>query len=184
MSLWGNKDSFSTGLTGTITINLSTEVVTGSGTTFVTAGISTGDILVVGVGATYGQAVISGVTSATQISIASTQFLIPLNGAIAGVAYTVNQKPKFTLEGGQYFAPDAKSNRFSAVFGVDTAETTVAAGRTVGNKNAAYAVAHAGWVGVTTYVDQHGNFRVKSETLVAGSTITNDADDDSRFPDS
>jgi hypothetical protein len=184
MSLWGNKDSFSTGLTGTITINLATEVVTGSGTTFVTAGISTGDILVVGAGATYGQAVITGVTSATQLSIGSTQFLIPLNGSIAGVAYTVNQKPKYTLEDGQYFAPDVKSNRFSAVFGVDPTEANVAYGRTVGGKNAAYKVAHAGWVGVTTYVDQHGNFRVKSETLVAGSTITGDADDDSRYPDS
>jgi len=180
MSLWGNKDSFSTGLTGTITINLSTKVVTGSGTTFVTAGISTGDVLVVGVGATYGQAVVSGVTSATQLSIGSTQFII---GAPVGVAYTVNQKPKFTLEDGQYFAPDVKSNRFSAVFGVGTTETNVAAGRTVGNKNAAYAVAHAGWVGVTTYVDQHNNFRVKSETLVAGSSITGDADDDARYPD-
>ena len=184
MSLWGNKDSFSSGLTGTITINLSTEVVTGSGTTFVTAGISTGDILVVGVGATYGQAVITGVTSATQLSIGSTQFLIPLAGAITGAAYTVTQKPKYTLEDGQYFAPDVKSNRFSTVVGVSTIEATVAAGRTVGGKNAAYAVAHAGWVGITTYVDNHGNFRVKAETLVAGSSITNDANDDSRYPES
>ena len=53
MSLWGNKDSLDN-LTGTITINLATETVTGSGTTFVTAGISTGDILVVGAGATGG----------------------------------------------------------------------------------------------------------------------------------
>ena len=184
MSLWGNKDSFSSGLTGTITINLSTEVVTGSGTTFVTAGISTGDILVVGVGATYGQAVITGVTSATQLSIGSTQFLIPLAGAITGAAYTVTQKPKYSLEDGQYFAPDVKSNRFSTVVGVSTIEATVAAGRTVGGKNAAYAVAHAGWVGITTYVDNHGNFRVKAETLVAGSSITNDANDDSRYPES
>jgi hypothetical protein len=184
MSLWGNKDSFSSGLTGTITINLSTEVVTGSGTTFVTAGISTGDILVVGVGATYGQAVITGVTSATQLSIGSTQFLIPLAGAITGAAYTVTQKPKYTLEDGQYFAPDVKSNRFSTVVGVSTIEATVAAGRTVGGKNAAYAVAHAGWVGITTYVDNHGNFRVKAETLVAGSSIINDANDDSRYPES
>ena len=185
MALWGNKDSLSN-LTGTITINLSTKVVTGSGTTFVTAGIATGDILVVGTGATYGQAVVSGVTSATQLSIGSTQFLIPHStlNTIAGAGYTVTQKPKYTLEDGQYGAPDAKSNRFSAVFGVDTTEATVAAGRTVGGKNTAYAVAHAGWVGVTTYVDTHGNFRVKSETLVAGSTITSDAQDDARFADS
>ena len=31
---------------------------------------------------------------------------------------------------------------------------------------------HAGWVGVTTYVDNHGNLRVKSETLVAMSGIS------------
>lgn len=183
MSLWGDKDSLSN-LTGTIEINLVTKVVTGTGTTFVTAGISTGDILVVGSGSTYGQAIVSGVTSARQLSIGSTQFLIPLSGAITGAGYTVTQKPKFTLSDSQYNAPDEKSNRFSAVFGVDVAETSVAAGRTVGGTNAAFAVAHAGWVGVTTYIDQHGNFRVKSETLVAGSYIVNDAADNSKFPNS
>ena len=34
-----------------------------------------------------------------------------------------------------------------------------------------YKVAHQGWVGVTTYTDMHGNFRVKSEVLVAMSGI-------------
>ena len=183
MALWGNKDSLSN-LTGTITINLATETVDGSGTAFVTAGISTGDILVVGVGATYGQAVITGVTSATQLSIGSTQFLIPLNGAIAGAAYTVTQKPKYTLEDGQYFAPDVKENRFSTVVGVDTTEVGIARTTTVGGKAGAYGVTHAGWVGITTYVDNHGNFRVKTETLVAGSMITGDANDDTRYPDS
>ena len=181
MALWGNKDSLSN-LTGTITIDLANETVTGSGTTFVTAGISTGDVLVVGAGATYGQAVVTGVTSATVLSIGSTQFLIPLSGAIAGAAYTVSQKPKYTLEDGQYFAPEVKSNRFSAVFGVDLGEVGVARTITVGGKAGAYKVAHSGWVGVTTYIDCHGNLRVKSETLVAIG-ITNDAADDARYPD-
>lgn len=184
MALWGNRDSLSTGLTGTVTINLANDIITGSGTNFVTAGISTGDILVVGVGATYGQAVVTGVTSATQLSIGSTQFLIPLNGAIAGAAYTVTQKPKYTLEDGQYNAPDVKSNRFSTVVGVDTTEVGIARTTTVGGKAGAYGVTHAGWVGITTYVDNHGNFRVKTETLVAGSMITGDANDDARYPDS
>ena len=35
-----------------------------------------------------------------------------------------------------------------------------------------YQVDHAGWVGVTTYIDNHGNLRVKKETLVAMSGIT------------
>lgn len=186
MALWGTKDSLAN-LTGTITISLTGETVTGSGTTFVTAGISTGDILIVGAGATYGQAVVTGVTSATFLSIGSTQFLIPHpgTGTIVGAAYTVSQKPKSSIEGGQYVAPDVKSNRFSAVFGVDTTETGVARVTTVGGKAGAYGVSHAGWVGVTTYVDNHGNFRVKSETLVAFSGISTnpDAADDARFPD-
>jgi hypothetical protein len=36
--------------------------------------------------------------------------------------------------------------------------------------------AHQGWVGVTTYVDCQGNFRVKTETLVAMSGITTGTD--------
>ena len=34
-----------------------------------------------------------------------------------------------------------------------------------------YRTEGAGWVGVTTYIEQHGNLRVKSETLVAMSGI-------------
>jgi hypothetical protein len=34
------------------------------------------------------------------------------------------------------------------------------------------AVAHGGWVGVTTYTDNHGELRIKTETLVAMSGIT------------
>jgi len=185
MALWGKNDSFSA-LTGTITIDLGTKIVTGSGTSFTTAGISAGDILVVGAGATYGQAVVSGVTSERQLSIASTQFITGIGtvgfGATVGVAYTVTEKPKYTLEDGQYFAPDVKSNRFSAVYGVDVTETGIARTTTVGGKAGAYGVTHAGWVGVTTYVDNAGNLRVKTETLVAGSFIANDANDNDKYP--
>lgn len=185
MSLWGDKNSFNN-LTGTVTVNFSEKTITGSGTTFVTSGISTGDVITIGVGGTYGQAVIAGITSATLLSIGSTQFLIPNSGGtIAGAGYTVSEKPKFTLQNNQYNTPDVKSNKFSAVFGVDSTEVSVAAGRTVGGKNAAYAVAHSGWVGVTTYIDTHGNLRVKSEVLVAGGILTAvDASDNERFPNS
>ena len=185
MSLWGNQDSVPSA--GTITINLSTEVITGSGTSFTTAGyvVSPGDIISVGAGATYGQAVIASVTSNTVASVASTQFLIPnpATGLIpAGTAYSITQKPKYTLEDGQYFAPDAKSNRYSAVFGVDVTEQGVATAAAGDARK--YAPAHAGWVGITTYTDMHGNLRVKTETLVAGSSITGDASDDAKYPDS
>ena len=65
---------------------------------------------------------------------------------------------------------------FTDVFGVDKDETGVA-------RTTSYKVAHQGWVGVQTYVDCHNNLRVKSETLVA-LNITNDAADDSIYPDS
>ena len=42
---------------------------------------------------------------------------------------------------------------------------------TSGN-SAAYQGADQGWVGVTTYIDMHGNLRVKKETLVAMSGIS------------
>ena len=35
-----------------------------------------------------------------------------------------------------------------------------------------YAPAHAGWVGITSYTDQDGVLRIKTETLVASSSIT------------
>jgi hypothetical protein len=66
---------------------------------------------------------------------------------------------------------------FRDVFGVDQIEVGVAA-------TTKYAVAHSGWVGIMTYIDTHGNLRVKSEVLVAGGILTtSDAADDSIFPD-
>ena len=59
MALWGNKDSFSN-LTGTVSVDYATKIVTGSGTTFVTAGISTGDVIAIGAGNTFGEAVVAG----------------------------------------------------------------------------------------------------------------------------
>ena len=184
MSLWGKKDLV--GKAGTVAINLSTKVVTGTGTTFNTSGfeVTEGDVIVVGAGATMGHAVISSVTSNTVASIASTQFLIAnsATGVITGAAYFVTQRPISAVEG-LYAAPDVKSNRFSSVFGVDNTETGIARTTTVGGKVGAFGVAHAGWVGVTTYIDTHGNLRVKSETLVAIG-ITGDADDNAKFPNS
>lgn len=183
MSLWGNKDLV--GQAGTVQINLSTEVITGTGTTFNTTGfvVSEGDVIVVGAGATYGHAVISSVTSNTVASIATTQYLIPhpTTGIITAASYFITQRPISSIEDSVYKAPDAKSNRYSSVFGVDVTEQTVA--NAASGDARKYAPQHAGWVGVTTYTDMHGNLRVKTETLVAGSMITGDAADDARYPD-
>ncbi|NBU47250.1 MAG: hypothetical protein EBS34_07370 [Flavobacteriales bacterium] len=180
MSLWGNKDLV--GQSGTVWINLSNKTITGTGTTFSTSGFaaSEGDVIVVGAGATYGHAIISSVTSNTVASIATTQYLIPhpTTGIITAASYYITQRPISSLENSYYQAPEVKSNRTSSVFGVDVAEQQVA-----GASGSKYKPAHAGWVGVTTYIDTHGNLRVKTETLVAGSLITGDANDDAKYPD-
>lgn len=194
MALWGSKDLV--GNAGTIDIDLGTKAIAGSATTFVTVGfeVSQGDVLVVGAGATFGHAVIDTVTNDTVASIASTQFLIPdpITNTIEGASYYITQQPISAIEGGQYEAPEAKSNRTSSVYGVDNTEIGLAA-EAVGDAGK-YAPAHAGWVGVTTYMslDEEGNptLRVKTEVLVAGGTdlnglggILNDrAADDAEYP--
>ena len=156
--------------------------------TFTTSGISTSDVITVGAGATYGYAVVTGFTSTT-ISIASTGgFVSGLTTVPAGTSYFVSEEPLYTVVDSVYRAPESKtvgystSPVFTTVVGVSTVEVSVANAATGSARK--YAPTHAGWVGVTTYIDTHGNFRVKTETLVAGSSIIGDADDDSLYPDS
>ena len=171
MSLWGKSESQLAG-SGTVAINLGTGVVTGTNSTFSAAMV--GSVITVGTAGTCGEAVIISRASNTSISVASTQFLIPDGGAgITGIAYTVTQKPKSTLGDVGYGS--------SEIYGVDTTEQTVA--NAASGEARKYAPPHAGWVGIQTYNDMHGNFRVKSETLVASSSITGDAADDAKFPD-
>ena len=185
MALWGKADNLFS--PGTVSVNYSTETITGAGTSFTAAGISTGTTIVIGVGGTFGQAVISGITSDRVISIATTQYLS--GAAISGVGYTLTQKPVYTLEDSNYdLTPTTSTGLTNAVYGVD--EYEAAANAATGSK---YKVAHAGWVGIHTYIDQHGTLRVKSEVLVAMSGIssnvpatygaTGDALDDAVFPD-
>jgi hypothetical protein len=185
MALWGKANNLFS--PGTVAVDYSTETITGAGTSFTAAGISTGTTIVIGVGGTYGQAVISGITSDLVVSIATTQYLS--GAAISGVGYTLTQKPVYTLEDSNYAGIQTTSTGLTnAVYGVD--EYEAAANAATGSK---YKVAHAGWVGIHTYIDQHNTLRVKSEVLVAMSGIssnvpatygaTGDALDDAVFPD-
>lgn len=178
MALWGTADSIIS--TGTVTVDYANKTITGSGTSFTAATV--GSVITVGTGGTFGEAVISGITSDTFISIASTDALS--GAAIAGVAYTMSQKPVYVLQDSNYSIID-KTSSTNAVYGVDVNETA-------SNVTTQYAVTHSGWVGIKTYVDAQGNLRVKSETLVAFSGITTgaasygaygDANDDAVFPD-
>ena len=172
MSLWGKSESLAAG-SGTVVINLSTKAVTGTNSTFLDTMV--GKVITVGAAGTCGEAVIASRSSATAISIASTQFLVPDgSGNVTGVAYTVTEKPISTLGDVNY--------QVTEIYGVDTTEQTVA--NAASGEARKYAPAHAGWVGITTYTDQDGVLRVKTETLVASSSITGDASDDTKLPNS
>ena len=160
MSLWGKSESLAAG-SGTVVINLSTKAVTGTNSTFLDTMV--GKVITVGAAGTCGEAVIASRSSATAISVASTQFLVPDgSGNITGVAYTVTE-----------------------IYGVDVTEAqTINSGSSKTAEQKKYSPAHAGWVGIQTYNDMHGNFRVKHEVLVAGSSITADSGDDTILPDS
>ena len=203
MSLWGNKDLVYDD--GTVAVNLETNKVVGTAATFNTSGlINVGNVITVGAGATFGYAVITAVDSATVLSIdGSSGFAVGVTTVAAGASYAISAEPAYAI--GQYGAPEAKAAadatktapdgytklHTSAVFGVDTAEQQ----ETVDDASQ-FHPAHAGWVGITTYIDNHGNLRVKSEVLVAmgkdsagSGGIQNDADssilaDDTEFPDS
>ena len=109
MALWGNKDNVGSG--STVTLDYDNKVVsgwagtaTGTGTTFGQIGAAkTGDIISFGQhgsGTYFGEAVIVSIASSLQCTIASTE---ALNGsAIAGVNFTVSEKPVYTLGDATY----------------------------------------------------------------------------------
>jgi len=168
MALWGNNDNVGSG--GTVSLNYSTLVVTGSGTTFGNTGAAkTGDVIRFGFrgnGGTYfGDAVIVGIASTTQLTIGSTVGLS--GGAIAGTSFYVSELPKYTVRDSSYSEASWGTND-KLVYGISTDSASV--------PTAYQGFTHQGWVGITTYYDNQGNLRVKSEVLVAMSGITTGAD--------
>ena len=190
MSLWGNNDNVTSA--GKITsIDYAAKTVTGSGTQFGASGSAqVGDVLRIGVRgpvgtATYfGDAVITEIASATSCSIASTASLVNpntnanFNLAAAGIttSFTVSQMPIWCtqdLQGDRYRNQASAFESDSLVFGISNATAqnsdTTAAQAPSAQKQFKTG---SGWVGVTTYIDSHGNYRVKQEVLVAMSGIT------------
>jgi hypothetical protein len=161
MALWGSRDIFT--LTGTAFANstVNTSILTGTGTVFTTE-------------LEVGETIIINGSSRKVISIASnTSLTFEPAWTAANVATTIfgRDTPKFLAAN----SATVQSSQFANTiytFGVDS------------NEARAVSQTHAGWVNVVKYTDMHGNARRKSETLVAMSSISNEADDDATFPDS
>ena len=171
MALWGKKDTVYS--TGTVDVDVSTGVLSkdsgsidfGDGTLVVIVG----DVVSVVVNTCDG--IVMSVDSTTQLTITTDNL-----GSVdfSKVDYEIRQKPKYTLHDSNYGVGE--------IFGVSVAEQQAAR-----DDNSQYRPASSGWVGITSYTDNHGNQRVKTEVLVAGGGdgfITGDADDDTILPDS
>ena len=173
MALWGNKDNLNIGAAGTVYVSSWTHdtanggyQITGSGTTF--TNFAAGDVIRFGdfKGTYYGDAVIKSITSNTVLTIASTEGLDPNLGVFAtgygATTFVVTQAPIYTTGDSKYKEPNTDSTNL--VYSVD-ANNIDATGLLSPGPG-------AGWVGVQTYVDTHGNLRGKSEVLVAMSGIS------------
>ena len=169
MALWGTKDTVYS--TGNVNVNVTTGVVTKqSGSIAWTAanGVKVGQVITVD-GTSEG--VIKSIDTSEQLTI-TTEYLPASN--ISNKGYEIREKPVSTLGDTNYGAGE--------IFGVDVTEQQVVNAKTGDLRK--YAPPHAGWVGITTYVDGNGNFRVKTEVLVAGSSISGDSSDDAKLADS
>jgi len=168
MSLWGNKDTvYSTGNVTTIAITNGDGVITASGSTWNESnGVVPGLVITMGA---KGSGVIKSVDSTTQLTLVGATGLTA-EGSLTQ-SYNISEQPKSLVLDSNYDGNE--------IYGVDVAEQQ----ETVDDASQ-YHPAHAGWVGITTYTDNHGNVRVKTEVLVAGSMITADASDDTILPDS
>ena len=168
MPLWGTKDTvYSTGKVNCTTAGVLTKQ---SGSIAWTAGngIKVGQVVTLATdGAGAGQGVILSIDSATQLTLTN----LDLPGAFTNVDYEIRETPFAEVKGGSFAV--------NQVFGVSTAEQT----ETV-DDSSQYHPAPSGWVGISTHMDMHGNLRVKTEVLVANSTISGDSTDDTILPDS
>ena len=158
MALWGNSDVVGSG--GLVSLNYNNLTVTGTGTTFGNAGAAkTGDVIRFGIrgskGTYFGDAAIVGIASTTVLTIGSTAGLS--GAAIAATSFLVSELPQYTTTDPAFSERNSDYDRI--VYGIST------------DTSGSYHVAHQGWVGVTTYLDNTGELRVKSEVLVAGSGI-------------
>mgnify|MGYP001501067346 CR=1 FL=1 len=160
MSLWGNKDTvYSTGNVTTIT---SGGVITISGSTL-SGNVEAGQVIEMGA---YGSGVIKSVDSNTQLTLDSAAGLTAGSGLTQ--AYNISESPKYLAKDSNWAGNE--------IYGSDATEVGVA-------RTTIYSHDHAGWVGITTYTDTHGNTRTKTEVLVAMSSLTGDASDDSVLAD-
>lgn len=169
MALWGKYDlkPQTNTATATVAVNGSTGAVTGVNTILATD-FAVGDYLYVGKN-NYVFTAIANNTSAT-VRAANPGASLTV-GAQANGDYVVSEKPLYVT----YSMTGLDANN---VYGVSTAE--IAYANTADTE--AEGIAHAGWV-LRSEGSGGRAGRIFYETLVAGSSITGDAPDDTKLPE-
>ena len=165
MSLFGKYDlkpQTNTAI-ATVTVTAANSTIVGVNTKLSTD-FSAGDFLYVG----QNNYVFDSIANATVATVSSADNGGTLVGASSNGAYIVSEKPLSIVIDSNGTA--------NAVYGVSTGEMAFA------NTSEASAVTHAGWVKRTAGTGGRSG-RVFYETLVASSSITGDADDDSKLPE-
>tara|TARA_R110000772_G_scaffold426_4_gene1537 strand:- start:450 stop:941 length:492 start_codon:yes stop_codon:yes gene_type:complete len=163
MSLWGMNDGKT--VAGTVTVTAANSTVVGAGTTFTNFAVN--DFLHVG----KNDYVITAIANATVMTVRAGETGGTLVGAASNGSYVVSEKPLYIAYGS--VGLDANN-----VYGVSTAEMNFA--NTAGTESDI--VPHAGWV-LRTEGSGGRAGRIHYEVLVAASSITGDADDDSKLPE-
>lgn len=170
MALWGNQDNITGAPTSVDVVGTASSEFWTAEAGFVAAGIATGTTILLaasGSGDTPGSAGFLVIESYLSPTLARC-------GKMSGVGTgtfdaTYSTQPK-SLKNDPAYAPssaDGNLGRTEVVAGISTAGIdAIAPGITteIGG-------IHAGWVGIMTYVDMHGNLRTKTETFVAASGI-------------
>ena len=200
MALWGNNDSKATkgadggvGLVTNFNYNGSAHgydalTLFGSNTQWGETGhAAEGDVIRIGrrgagINKYFGDVVVVSIATTERLSVASSTSLVGAavtslaDSKFLGTSFTVSEMPIFAtqdLQGDRYRninssgTATAAGDSDSLVYGISTA----ASGQAQATTTSAYYNTNEGWVGITTYLDNGGNLRVKSEVLVAMSGI-------------
>ena len=143
MALWGTKDTVYS--TGNVNVNVTTGVVTRQSGAINWSSIVAGQVITID--GTH-EGIIESIDVATgnsaQLTI-GTEYLPGTN--ISNKGYEIREKPKSTLFDSNYGAGE--------IFGVDVTEAQlIGSGTTATAAQKKFSPAHAGWVGITTYIDQ------------------------------
>ena len=166
MALWGNQDN----LTGPTPVEIvgtaSSEFWTMSAATdFAAAGIETGMTAVLGNAGDEGFATIEAFITPTLARVGKMSAVAAGPGQAAVYAtqpISLKNDPGYAES-----SADGSLGRTQVLAGISTAGIDAIAP----GISTEFGGIHAGWVGIMTYVDMHGNLRRKTETFVAASGI-------------